>query len=770
MKKSKIKASPSPKINNENSSFEDFMVLLFLSAFLIIDFLPYFKTYEIIAPQFLYLSVLNILIALYIYSNPLLHNYALLKIFKKSYALKIYLLFIVLCGVSIFSAKNKSLSILSFAELLVVCSLVLNFGILLFNRLHLIYKIVFLVGVSAFFQAGIALYNFEIMVSSKSLLEGLQSEFLKGNTGNINILSASLLFKIPFIYFGLVHFKNWKRWFLAFSLLFGTTIIFLINARTTLLSLILITICFISYQLIQSTEKKKAAIKLLLIIMPILIFITVVNIVFKQANLTGRYSSTTERLKQINVEDGSANARLSFYKNAIQLIKTKPVFGIGLGNYRVESIPYEDWGASTLSLHAHNDFLELTAETGLLNGILYFLFFGLILILNIKKILSTTQQHVKNVAFLTILLLIIYGIDSIFNFPFYRPTMQICFCLILAFTHVNGAVLDSNQINKKTIFLGLIIFSALPVYVTYNAYKTSNLEYLIQTDNINFQPSGVLKGDDVINSKPKFPNVFQSSESYVEYAGIYYFREKKYDLALKYLDSANKINPYLGRPDFYKYLIFTEMGQADSAYKHIKNAFYIKPINDNFFLHAINTASSIKDSTEILKMFATPLKSNKARRWVITYDALKNIGVNKNSLIKFEKVGFDEFPKDSTVTKKINNSKITDFIIKGQGYFASGKNSDALKTYFEGLKIDTTNVYINQNIGFYYFNTNKPNEAIAYFKKALSLPGLTDGKTEYYLGICSINVGQKANACKYFAAAGNYPDAKTKLNLYCGAK
>lgn len=767
MKKIKIKATPQPTQNLTNSSFEDFMSLLFVSAFLLIDFLSYFNSLEILAPQYLYLTGLNICIGLYVYANPVLSNKALFAVFKRSYIFKLYLLFILLCGISILFAKNKSLGVLSVAEILVVFTLVINFSILLHNRLYLIYKIIFLIGISAFFQAGIALYNFDTLARSKSVIEALSSNFLKGNTGNMNILSASLLYKVLFIYFGLIYYNKWKRWFLAFALVFATTIIFLINARASLLSFIIVSICFLIYQIKLRGYKKEALMKLMYILLPIIVSISIVNFIFKQSNLSGRYASTTERLKKIDLGEASASARLHYYNNAITLAKNNILHGVGLGNYRIESIPYELRTNANVSLHTHNDFLEITAETGVLNGVVYLSIFVLLLIINLKRLISSEQNNASKIAFITLLLLVIYGVDAMLNFPFYRPTMQICFCFIMVFTFVNQDYKEIDSKVEKKSYLALIVLAIIPFYVTYHAYQTSILENLIQTDNINFNQSGVVNGDQVINRNPKFPNVFQTSESFVEYAGIYYLREKKYDLAQKYLDSGNKINPYLGRPDFYKHLVAIENGLSDSAYFYIKSAFYKRPINDNFYAKAVDNAGRLKDTSEIIKMYNACPPAMKIKGWISAFTALKYAGYSKKGVEEFKQIANKEFPNDSLISKAIKESTITELIVKGQSFFAAGKRAEALNSYLEGFKIDPTNIYINQNIGFYYFNLNDFKKAITYFKKALVLPGLTNGKTEYYIAISYLNIGDKANSCRYFRAANNYPDAKDKLAIHC---
>ncbi|MGV3545412.1 MAG: hypothetical protein ACO1N4_00015, partial [Pedobacter sp.] len=140
-KKSKLPDVQVSKGAVSKTSYEDFMVLLFVGAFLLIDFLPYFKSFEIIAPQFLYLTILNVVVSLYIYSNPVLHQSSLIYIFRRSYIFIAYIIFILLCSISVFFAKNISLGIVSLAEIIVAFTMVINFTTLFYNRLHLVFKV-----------------------------------------------------------------------------------------------------------------------------------------------------------------------------------------------------------------------------------------------------------------------------------------------------------------------------------------------------------------------------------------------------------------------------------------------------------------------------------------------------------------------------------------------------------------------------------------------------------------------------------------------------
>ncbi len=112
---------------------------------------------------------------------------------------------------------------------------------------------------------------------------------------------------------------------------------------------------------------------------------------------------------------------------------------------------------------------------------------------------------------------------------------------------------------------------------------------------------------------------------------------------------------------------------------------------------------------------------------------------------------------------------IADYITEGQKFEEQKKMDKALELYEKALKIDSKNIYACQNIGFYYLKTGKSKKAINYLLNALKYPGLNDGKTEYFLAICYLEVGDKTNACKYLnrSKGKNYSNAQLLIVNVC---
>ncbi|MFM9825883.1 O-antigen ligase family protein [Flavobacterium sp.] len=708
-KKNKINITYNQVEINQKSetNYYDVISLSFIVGLFVIDFLPLFKSIEILGPQYIYLSILNIIIGLYIFNNPLLISENLIAFCKKSLVLKFYFVFIALCGISVFFAKNTSLGIVNFSRLLIILFTLLNLIVLFYNRLHLIYRIALIISLSLFIQSFSEINEFIKTVKTGSYVAALID--LKGNTGSINILASSLCLKIPFVLISIIHFKKWIQWFLILTLFLAVTLIFLSGSRATYISLFLEIILFSIIFLKMNTEKKAGIFKICLIIIPIIFSFFISNQVLKSSKTKGRYESVTNRVKQVtNIESSSSNIRLLYWKNAAKMIQDNPITGIGLGNWKTESIPYEKIISKDrkISNNTHNDFIEITTETGILNGIIYLSIFILLSMINLKIVLKSEKQNTTIVALVSFLLLVSYAVDAFFNFPFYRPTMQLGFCLFFALTLINVSQIQetkSNDFGKKYAIL-LIVISILTAYISYKIFKAYQLENSIRsnfaTKNFN------LKAGDIVSKLPNYPNVFTSGEPFATYAGKYFVLEKNYKQAQKYLNIGHKINPYLGRTEYYKSNIAKETGNLDSAYIYSKKALEIRPRTRDYYIGAVNAANTIKDTLAILQIHKIYIEyNNNPEVWINTSSALNNSKYSTKKLIQFIDEGLKHFPENAELierrglfksnSKKINSNNYTKEAIQ---FYKEKNYIKALEALEKALKIDPNNPKVIKNI------------------------------------------------------------------------
>lgn len=761
--------TPQKKLN-----FYDFLTLFFVIGYLIIELFPA-KGIRTAESQYLYLNILNIVVSTCIFFIPQLRINLSKISFKKNYIFWGYIAFFTLCCISALNSNNQNLSVFRLSQLSVFLMAFINLIILLQSRLYLIFKIAFLVGFFAFLQAGKALSN--INFSNSSTLANDIGMYLRGNTGNINIFSASLLTKLPFMFIAILHYKHvLAKWFLTLSLSLSLICIFFINARASLLTLIIVFVVILVYVIKNKLVTKHFLLsKVPFLLLPFIAAFLYTNSVKKNIIDEGRLGNTSavERLQQIN----SGDVRLFLWENAAKMTEKNPVLGIGIGNWSIEATPYEPPKSNHFSFHPHNDFMETFAETGVLNGVLYFSIFIALLFVNLRILFKKKEFNDKQtVALLALLLLIVYGIDAFFNFPRYRPTMQLAFILLLVISILNSLrnieVTTKDSTFPRYSFWGIIciVFAITPLYVTYYSYQTMLMETKIYQDpvhnDITAKPK--MKASDILNLDPKFPNILQTSTaSFDEYIGTLFYVENNFDEALKYFDRANKINPYIGKADFYKYYIHLKRGQKDSAYIDLKSSFYRRAWNIEIYKRLLKMAIVNKDSTEIFNAYKHynkihgDINALKEAAFSLTF-----LNYNKEKLINFVKVENDKFPIDSRLKvdsltnalyAKKNNTNITtitkkQLLIKNNLTNGSDKFSETV------------------NLGYYYSRNKDYDKAIMYLKKSLKYPNRTDdGKIEFTIGLCYAAKRDNTNACEFLkiAADKNYPRSKEISSKLC---
>ena len=84
--------------------------------------------------------------------------------------------------------------------------------------------------------------------------------------------------------------------------------------------------------------------------------------------------------------------------------KRKPVFGIGIGNWKIKSIEYSRNSivGYTVPYHVHNDFLQITAEIGVIGGLLYLMIYLMPIYRIVIKLKDGVLDNLNLVYFLII--------------------------------------------------------------------------------------------------------------------------------------------------------------------------------------------------------------------------------------------------------------------------------------------------------------------------------------------------------------------------------
>ena len=397
--------------------FQLVLLTLYFFIFLISEStLNLYLSWDRIMPQFLFLSILNTLTFAH-----LLRNNLLLTTINSALKEKIiicYSLFIAVCFVSIFFAINISESIVSFSQYL---TYLLSF-IAIYSISKSIGKIflkcfIFFSVSALFIESSSIVYNAidRVLIDEQAFKR--DNFFLRTFTGNINIAANSIVSKIMVVYLIIYTYKDKRLVYLSYALLFiAFSALFILLTRSAFLSLGLLTLVMISF------NYKKIFTRSVPLVVVALIGYFFVNTTFNTENpdeISSRINSIA-----LNTEDDSINERLGYYSDASKSIMQYPVFGIGIGNWKIKSIEYSRNSivGYTVPYHVHNDFLQITAEIGVIGGLLYLMIYLMPIYRIVIKLKDGVLDNLNLVYFLIISTILI---DSALNFPIARPVNHI---------------------------------------------------------------------------------------------------------------------------------------------------------------------------------------------------------------------------------------------------------------------------------------------------------------------------------------------------------
>ena len=395
-----------------------FSYLTFVLLFVIL-FVPIFGAVDKVATHFLALSILSFILSAYLCFFTKKTDDTIWLYLKREPILIANLIFLIWGSLSFFYSKNIPEYIIVLSEYsLYFISIILLIVIASINKLNVNYLILMPIA-ALFIEECLLIINF-LELTSYKIFNNYEVGKLKGFSMNKNIASASLLIKIPVILYALsIKKKVVFDVILSVILILGSGLIVLGSARSIILGLLLVLI--LSVFLLVFLKNKKV----------IVLFVGLILVGISSAYLINLNTdkNLVERIESIqNFENyQSSSQRLRYYKHGVNHILSNPIIGTGLGNWKIESIKYDNKNIIQyiVPYNLHNDFLEVGTELGIIGMILYLLIFILIIRFLITSIRKTNNEKRKLLFFSILFCFSAYLVDANFNFPLARTEIQI---------------------------------------------------------------------------------------------------------------------------------------------------------------------------------------------------------------------------------------------------------------------------------------------------------------------------------------------------------
>lgn len=226
----------------------------------------------------------------------------------------------------------------------------------------------------------------------------------------------------PVILFFSFNGKKYK--ILSFSAIFlSLTVIFLTFARSAYLGLFAGLFVFLLAGFNLFTFRKKIFL-VCLIILTILFFFT------PRSPIAERFTSS------FNAEESSNIERLGNWEEALYLIKRNPAHGVGLGSYSLNAAYLRgmDYVNYRLPIYAHNTYLDIWAEMGIIG---LWLWFGLFAYVFYKGIVTLFFNNCGDAAIKKLFVCVLaslfwFGVQSFFDTPVFSPRVLPILMIIFA--------------------------------------------------------------------------------------------------------------------------------------------------------------------------------------------------------------------------------------------------------------------------------------------------------------------------------------------------
>ena len=760
----------------------NFLAPLFLILYLCIGFIPNWGAVDKIAPQWLGMNILNGIVILYILFNRKYFLGALSKLLGSKLTL-LYGFFILWAAGSFFYALNQTEQLVNISRqvnvfLMYCCMLVLLSGIK--NKIgFLSWVLIAILTVEIYY----VLVQAIDMINTRG---AIASGELKGVTANRNITAFSLAIKTPFVYY-LIHTQ--KKPFVKISLALLSFAVFLgltmIQSRASFLATgfgiaaFLGALVYIGFQ-VEKKHVKKLIFSASGVILPMLMAITINQTVLKDKGADAVSRAAT--IGAITTDD-SITARIRYYTDVLNQFKSSPIFGVGLGNWKLKSIDFDKYDIKgyVVPYHAHSDFIQLGAELGLFGFLSYLGIFFLTIFFAFKLVIKNTEKPLEQRLFIFLLLVAlgIYSVDASLNFPIARPQVLVVWTLILAligfYYYEEKEKQPLNGISRG--FLWISFFLLLPsLYISNSVYKSLQGQmYLLSDFNANKYSVAMNAIDNIV---PEIPNITVTTIPLKSVKARYYLNAKKYDQALALLEEGTSANPYLFYSELLKSQIYSAKGQIDSAKYYARMAFFGLPNNQLHAATYLNLISQTRDQKALEEAFDLLTAKDDFNNWKNYLIIANNVASPGDPvLIERAKKAVSIFPANAEIKSLFNLIAIgqqninqaQQFSAKALEYFNQQDYVSAAAEFEKAIALNPYEYAFYENAATANYLIGDLNKAQEQIDKVIQEMNPLNGKCEYIKALIFIKMGDPVGACPLLATSrdSGYAQAEGIFQQYC---
>lgn len=330
------------------------------------------------------------------------------------------LLFVAFAGISYFWAGNKK-SVISVLLILIANELIAYFIMLLIHYKNKRFEYILnsiiigtiILALRLFIPNGFLAYY------STRTIDGFNANYL----GMYAAVSANFA-----LYYFFNESKNKNKKILYI-------ICFILSIIITILSfsrkaIIFVILPMAIYYIFKDYSLKKSIIRIFISIVAVgilLLMLFKVDILYNtmgyriEAMINGVFNTGGEI-------DASVSARMKMIEVGKELFVEKPIFGYGLNNYKDMLLIKKPYGMT--NVYAHNNYIELAVDLGIIGLLIYYSFYILIILYTIKNFKRMNKLQIMMMANLITLMVCEYGIVSYYG-DFYHLLLSLTWMAVI---------------------------------------------------------------------------------------------------------------------------------------------------------------------------------------------------------------------------------------------------------------------------------------------------------------------------------------------------
>ncbi|MCA6474547.1 MAG: O-antigen ligase family protein, partial [Chitinophagaceae bacterium] len=325
-----MKEKKATTISLSSLSGTNYATLAILCLYTFVDFIPRGESIDFNGPQWLYLSIVNLIAVAYLFTANKSKYSDVSQQFSRAIAQPPAIMFTIFCilsGLSFFFAFNKNEFIVNYARCIIAFIAFASVACLMLQTNRILPILAQIVSLILFLNVFKALQIFFNDVGELGFDGAVLN--MKGVTGNKNIFASAIVVKLPFALYSIYTGTKWKRVLNLLILFLALYAIALANARSSYIGIIFQLIVFLAfciYEFIGHQDVRKVLQDISLFLIPIVLALMLSQLTVETqrrtvvgVNQPSSFGTVTERFNTITFTELGSSNRIGIWKVGIDL-------------------------------------------------------------------------------------------------------------------------------------------------------------------------------------------------------------------------------------------------------------------------------------------------------------------------------------------------------------------------------------------------------------------------------------------------------------------